>query len=62
MTHQIVITRRTDGGFRVLEMGLGASGMGETQREHELPQISAEMMTRYLVQLLTELKPVGAQQ
>jgi hypothetical protein len=57
MTHQIVITRRTDGGFRVLEMG-----QGETQREHELPQISAEMTTQYLVRLLTELKPVGAQQ
>jgi hypothetical protein len=60
MTHQIVIVRRADGGFRVLEMGLGASGMGETQREHELPQISAEMTTQYLVRLLNNLKTVEA--
>jgi hypothetical protein len=58
MTHQIVITRRTDGGFRVLEMGLGASGMGETQREHELPQISAEMTTQYVGRLLADLVAV----
>jgi hypothetical protein len=57
MTHQIVITRRTDGGFRVLEMG-----QGETQREHELPQISAEMTTRYLVNLLNDLVAVENKQ
>lgn len=56
MTHQIVITRRQDGGFRVLEMGLG-----ETQREHEIqPEISAEMAARYLGNLLTELVAVEA--
>jgi hypothetical protein len=56
MTRQVVITRREDGGFRVIEMGLGTSGMGETLREHVLqPEINAEMATRYLVRVLEGL-------
>lgn len=56
MTTQVVITRRVDGGFRVLEMGYGQGGMGETLREHELqPEINAEMATRYLTRVLEGL-------
>lgn len=56
MTRQIVITRKLDGTLHVLEMGLGATGLGETLREHNLqPEISVEMATRYLATVLQTL-------
>jgi hypothetical protein len=51
---QIVITRLQDGGFRVIEMG-----MGETQREHDIkPEISADMAAKYIADLMRNLVAV----
>lgn len=56
MSHQIVITRAPEGGFKISEMGLNERGLGETLRTHDLqPEISADMATKYLVRLLNEL-------
>lgn len=57
---QIVITRSQDGGFRIIEMGLNAAGQGETLRGHDLrPEISADMVAKYLADLLKGLVAAG---
>lgn len=57
--NQVVIVRTQDGGFRILEQGLGESGHGETLREHDLhPEISVDMAGKYLVKILNELVAV----
>lgn len=57
-TQQIVITRRPDGVLNIIEMGLNAKGFGETLKRHELkPEISVEMATKYLVDVLKTLVP-----
>jgi hypothetical protein len=62
-TLQLVISRTPDGGFKVNEMGLNEAGQGETLRTHALDQtISAEMATRYLVNLLNDLVAVENKQ
>lgn len=55
MTLQLVITRRSPESIRVLEMGLGADGMGETLREHDL-RVSDPLCARYITDLLNTLQ------
>jgi hypothetical protein len=56
---QIVITRTPQGGFKINEMGLGPTGLGETLRTHDLqPEISPDMATRYLANVMRELVAV----
>lgn len=60
---QLVITRLPAGGFKITEQGLNEQGQGETLRMHELqPEISAEMATRYLANVMRELVVVGGGQ
>lgn len=61
MTLQIVITRTDANTVHVLEMGLGASGMGETLREHDL-RVSDPLCAKYIADLLGTLQSPEPQQ
>lgn len=59
MTLQLVIVRTAADGFRIIEMGYGQGGKGETLREHVIgPEIGPTLAGKYIAELLSFLVKV----